>query len=102
MKVNRILSDNGGEYKSKEKRQYCEQKGIKCEYTVPYNPQMNGKSERLNCTIYEKARSILDESNLPRYLWGHAVITATYLLNRSPFKAKLRDTCKNFWEGFKT
>lgn len=27
---------------------------------------------------------MLDESNLPRHLWGHAVLTATFLINRSP------------------
>lgn len=48
---------------------------------------MNGKAERLNRTIYDKARTILDESNLPRYLWGHAIQTATFLINRSPTRA---------------
>lgn len=51
------------------------------------SPQMNGKAERMNRTIYNKTRCILDESGPLRYLWGHAVLTSTYLINRSPGSA---------------
>lgn len=87
IKVKRIHCDNGGEYTSNMFKNYCKDKGIVIEYTLPYSPQMNGKSERLNRTIYDKARTILDQSNLPRYLWGEAVLTATYLINRCPSKS---------------
>lgn len=38
----------------------------------------------MNRTIYDKARTMMNESNLPPHLWGQAVLTATYLINRSP------------------
>jgi Reverse transcriptase (RNA-dependent DNA polymerase) len=56
--------------------------------TVPYTPQQNGKAERLNRTIVEKALSNLAESNLPTSLWGEAFRSANYIRNRSPVKGK--------------
>jgi hypothetical protein len=56
--------------------------------TVPYTPQQNGKAERLNRTLLERARSMLAESGLPRSLWGEAIRTANYLRNRAPVKGK--------------
>lgn len=87
VKVKRIRCDNGGEFTSNYFKNYCKNKGISLEYTAPYSPQMNGKAERLNRTIYDKARTMLDESNLPRHLWGQAILTATFLINRSPTAA---------------
>ncbi|KZC15095.1 Copia protein [Dufourea novaeangliae] len=54
------------------------------DYTTPYTPQLNGKAERLNRTLLEKVRALLFDSNVDKGMWGEALYTATYLLNRSP------------------
>lgn len=87
LRVKRIRCDNGGEYSSNDLKKFCKKKGINIEYSLPYSPQMNGKSERMNRSLLDKARTILNESELPRHLWGQAVLTATYLLNRCPSKS---------------
>lgn len=38
----------------------------------------------MNKTLMERARALLNDSELPQYMWGEAVLTATYLINRSP------------------
>ena len=53
-KVKCLHSDNGGEYVSKAFKEFCEIKGIRREFTAPYNPPQNGVSERMNRTIQEK------------------------------------------------
>ncbi|GJQ87973.1 hypothetical protein Trydic_g12902 [Trypoxylus dichotomus] len=50
---------------------------------VPYTPQLNGKAERLNQTLAERIRSLID-SELEKNMWGEAAFVVTYLLNRSP------------------
>jgi hypothetical protein len=40
-------------------------------------------SERLNRTIMEKVRAMLDDSGLPKFLWAEAVSHAVYLKNRT-------------------
>jgi hypothetical protein len=37
--------------------------------------------------MINKARSLIYNSNLPLYLWGEAVLAATYLYNRTPYSS---------------
>lgn len=99
-KVSRIKSDNGREYVNKSLIDWAKLKGIEMNYTIPYSPQMNGTAERLNRTIMEKARALLTEFKMKKEMWGEAVRTATYLLNRSPTKVLIK-TPYEMWKGEK-
>lgn len=95
-RISRIRCDNGGEYVSKDFRNFCKGKGIQVEYTVPYTPQQNGISERKNRTLLDKARTMVIDAGLDKTMWGEAVLTATYLCNRSP-TAKLDKIPAQLW-----
>ncbi|GJX02619.1 zinc finger, CCHC-type containing protein [Tanacetum coccineum] len=60
--------------------------GIIHETTAPYTPQQNGISERKNRVLKEMDNSMLSYSGLSQGLWGEALLTACYLLNRVPNK----------------
>ena len=62
---------------------YCAEHGIFLDYTLTDTPEMNPVAERFNRTVVEKARTLLLQANLPEVFWGDAVLTATYLYNRS-------------------
>jgi transposase InsO family protein len=49
--VERILTDNGGWYRSYLWRDTCAELGITPKRTRPYRPQTNGKIERFHRTI---------------------------------------------------
>jgi Integrase core domain/leucine-zipper of insertion element IS481 len=51
--VQRVLSDNGGAYRSFLWRDTCEELGITPRRTRPYRPQTNGKIERFHRTLIE-------------------------------------------------
>ncbi|KAF7334034.1 hypothetical protein MVEN_02308800 [Mycena venus] len=76
--------DGGGEYASDALRKRLRSQRINIEITAAHSPQQNGVAERLNRTILERARAMLDAYKLPEYLWPEAVTYATYLINRSP------------------
>ncbi|GJV36546.1 putative ribonuclease H-like domain-containing protein [Tanacetum coccineum] len=57
-KVQIIICDNGTEFKNKVMSEFCEQKGIKREFSVAKTPQQNGVAERRNRTLIEAARTI--------------------------------------------
>lgn len=38
----------------------------------------------MNRTLFDKARALLFDSQLPKNMWGEAILTSAYLLNRSP------------------
>ncbi|GJX65184.1 putative ribonuclease H-like domain-containing protein [Tanacetum coccineum] len=54
-KVKIIRCDNGTEFKNKVMSEFCEQKGIKREFSVARTPQQNGVAERRNRTLIEAA-----------------------------------------------
>lgn len=93
-----VLScDNGSEYSSNQFKQFCSEKGVKLQYTIPYTPEQNGHSERMNRTITERARSMLADSNLPKSLWNEAILMAAYLINRSPTSVLKNVTPAELW-----
>ena len=100
MKVSKIRCDNGGEYANERLRDWTNKKGIVLDFTVPYTPQLNGTAERMNRTIFDKARAMLYGSEMEKNMWGEAVYTAVYLINRSP-TGKLKVTPIEMWNNQK-
>ena len=82
-KVKILRLDNGGEYVSRDFKEFCATNGIIREETIPMSPQLNGVSERLNRTIMESARSMLHHAHIPLRFWAENVNSAVYLRNRS-------------------
>ena len=66
LKVKKLKTDNGLEFCNKEFDESCSESGIGRYKTIPYAPQQNGVVERMNRTILERVRSILNESGLPK------------------------------------
>jgi transposase InsO family protein len=102
LRVKRLRSDNGGEFCSNEFEAFLTGKGILHEHTMPYTPQENGISERINQTLQNIMRCLLSHSGLPESLWGEAMMTACYLYNRLIHRA-LRQGLTPFeaFNGFK-
>ncbi|KAD3338048.1 hypothetical protein E3N88_33569 [Mikania micrantha] len=86
-KIKKIRSDNGLEFCSGLFNQFCRENGISRHLTVPGTPQQNGLVERMNRTLLDKVRCMLISSGLPQNFWAEAVMTAAYLVNRSPSSA---------------
>ena len=95
-----LRSDRGGEYMSSEFVSYLKENGIFAQYAPPGTPQHNGVSERRNRTLLDMVRSMMSFTDLPIYLWGHALDTAAHLLNKVPSKAVLT-TPYELWTGKK-
>lgn len=96
-----LRTDGGFEYATNEMKQFCEEAGIYHEIITPYTPQHNGVDERRNKTISNMVRSMLKSKNLPVKLWGEAVSTATYILNRCPTMKLKSLTPKEAWTRVK-
>src|ERR1044072_6729952 len=96
-----LRTDGGGEFTSNEMEDFWKIHGIIHEITAPYTPQHNGMAERRNGTILNMVRSMLKEKHLDKRLWGEAVETATYILNRSPTKHLVNTVHEEVWSGRK-
>uniref|UniRef100_A0AAV1VGZ7 Integrase catalytic domain-containing protein n=1 Tax=Peronospora matthiolae TaxID=2874970 RepID=A0AAV1VGZ7_9STRA len=90
-RVKYLQSDNGGEYKSDKLARFCAEQGIQQRFTPPYTPQLNGVAERMNRTLVECARCMMEHAGLGKSYWGEAVMTAMFLRNRCPTRAIHQD-----------
>ena len=63
-KVKCLRTDNGLEFCNIKFDRYCKTHGIERHKTCVYTPQQNGVAERMNRTIMEKVRCLLNESGL--------------------------------------
>jgi hypothetical protein len=82
MKIKRVRSDNGTEFRNTNIEDFLDEEGIKHEFSVPYTPQQNGVVERKNRTLIEAARAMLDEYKIPeKDYWAEAVNTACHAIN---------------------
>jgi hypothetical protein len=65
LRIKKIISDNGTEFKNSQIEGFLEEEGIKHEFSSPYTPQQYGVVERKNRTLFNMARTILDEYKTP-------------------------------------
>ena len=82
-KIQKIRCDNGPEYQKLGDYIHANY-GIYFEYTTVYTPEQNGVAERLNRSLVQIARGMLNDAQLPLQLWGYAIETASYIRNRTP------------------
>ena len=84
--VKTFMSDAGGEFKSDALKARFRELGIKTHTSVPYMHQQNGRTERFNRTLIEKAQALRFDACLPQNWWEFAVEHTVHLYNRTPAK----------------
>jgi len=99
--IKQIRSDHGGEFQNAKFDRFYEKHGITHSYFAPRTPQQNGVVERKNRSLEELARTMLNESNLPKYLWTYVIYTASYVLNKTLIRPILKKTPYELYKGRK-
>ena len=100
-----VRTDRGGEFMGTQDdellnfKTYCQNYGIQHQTSSPDTPQQNGRAERWQQTIMNKARSILLSSPLPNTFWWHAVKYAIHTYNRTPASRLKWKTPIELWDG---
>jgi hypothetical protein len=101
LRIKKIRSDNGAEFKNSQIESFLEKEGIKHEFSSPYTPQQNGLVERKNRTLLDMARTMLDEYKTPDRFWAEAINTACYSINRLYLHRILKKTSYELLTGKK-
>jgi hypothetical protein len=78
-----LFADQGTELLNKQIGDFCSKNGIEFELAPVDTPQHNGRVERLNRTIKEKATAMLVEAQAPKLLWGEASTYAVAIRNQT-------------------
>ena len=99
-RVKRVRSDNGTEFTSHKFKSILRENRIRHETSAPYSPHQNGTVERAWLSLFNMARCLLLEANLPKSIWTYAVMAAAYIRNRC-FSARLGKTPYEAFTGSK-
>jgi transposase InsO family protein len=91
--------DNGGEFTSKEFMDYCNNHGIKRQFSVARTPQQNGVVERKNMTIQQMARRMIMDSKLTDIFWTQVVHTKFHIQNRVMLRNNTDKNPYELWKG---
>ncbi|GAQ88504.1 hypothetical protein KFL_004340110 [Klebsormidium nitens] len=84
-KVKSVQTDRGGgEYVNEKMTPFLGKKGTVQRTTAGHSPEQNGSAERLNRTLEERARALLEDAGLGGEYWAEAMVTANYTRNRVP------------------
>ncbi|GAQ92416.1 hypothetical protein KFL_010110020 [Klebsormidium nitens] len=83
-KVKSVQTDRGGEYVNEGMTALLGKRGTVQRTTAGHSPGQNGSAERLNRTLEETARALLEDAGLKPELWAEAMVTANYTRNRVP------------------
>ena len=76
--------EGGGEFIKIEEE--LKKRGILIEKSIPHEQQQNGRAERFNCTIMDKAQALCFQACALPSWWEFAVSHALHLYNRTPIK----------------
>ena len=88
----KIRSDHGKEFENAKFEAFCNEHGIKKEFSAPKTPQQNGVVERKNRVIQEMTRVMLLNKNILHKFWAKAVNTSCHIGNRIFFRAGTKKT----------
>jgi hypothetical protein len=97
--IQRLRSDNGGEYTSHEFRDFLAEYGIHHEMPPLYSPQANGVAEQINRTIGEGLISLPNQAQAPKALWAEALLAFVFVKKRSPHAALAGGVPLAVWRG---
>jgi hypothetical protein len=90
--IKKVRSGNGSEFKNVRIDDYCDDKGIKHEFSSKYTPEQNDIVEKKNRTLIDMARSMLAEYNVSDSYWAQGINIASHASNRLYYHKLMKKT----------
>jgi hypothetical protein len=81
--------------------EYCDDVGIKEEFSAPITPQKNGVVERNNRVIQDMARAMIHGKGLTTHVWGEVVNISYYVINREYLRSRKEKISYEIWNNKK-
>jgi len=85
-----IRSDHGGKFENKDFQLFCDENGIEHNFSASRTPQQNEVVETKNRSLEEMDRTLLNDTNIPKYFWAEAINIACYIMNRALIRPVLK------------
>ena len=81
--VRAVMANLGGEFTSLKITDLFKENGIKIFHSVTHMHQQNGRAERFNRTLFEKAEAMRHHACLPKSWWEFCVEYTVHVYNRT-------------------
>lgn len=94
--VKAIRTDQGTEWINSTLNTFLDERGIVAQRTTPYTSQQNGVAERAIRTLFDMARTLLQDAAMPQSFWAEAINFAASVRNLCPSRHSDGDTAT--WE----
>ena len=94
----KIKSVHGKEFENAKFEAFCDEHGIKKEFSALKTPQQNGVVVRKNRVIQEIKRVMLLNKGIPQKFWVEAVNTSCHIGNRIFFQARTKKLTYEIWK----
>ncbi|MBW0533525.1 hypothetical protein O181_073240 [Austropuccinia psidii MF-1] len=98
-KIKRIVSDWEGEFLNQQFAKLTTECGIIHTFALTETPQHNGYAERTNQTLLDKARGMLNATNLTKQYWAEAINTTTFISNLTPTISRNNQSPAAIWNN---
>ncbi|MBW0549756.1 hypothetical protein O181_089471 [Austropuccinia psidii MF-1] len=98
--IKKLVLDRGGKLLNNQFKEFTSSCGFQHIFSLSYTPQHNGFAEKANQTILEKAKCLLNSSNLPQSYWAKAINTSTTLSNLIPTPTRHNMSPYTLWTKF--
>jgi len=99
LKIKFSRSYNGGDFKTDDFEEFCENHRIEKQYSAARTPQQNGAVERKNKHVQEIVSTMLNESKVSDRFWREEVYTVVYILYRGQIRVSCDKTPYELWKG---
>ena len=96
LKTVKIRSDHGTEFENQDFDKFCTENEIDHNFSAPRIPQQNRVVERKNRTLVDIARTMLYETEMPKYFWAETINIAYHILNRVSIRPILKELSMNY------
>ena len=84
--IQKFRTNNAKDYFNAHLYHFFKNVGIVHEFSCIDTPQQNRMAKRNMRHLLNVTRALLHYHNVPKYLWGEAILTAAYVINRVPSK----------------
>ncbi|GKB91329.1 retrovirus-related pol polyprotein from transposon TNT 1-94 [Tanacetum coccineum] len=98
-KLKKLRKDNGLMFCNQEFNKLCKESGITRNLKVVGTPQQSSLAGQINRTLLNKVGCLLIQSGLLDSFSAEAMMTATYLISRSPSLSLGKNTPMYLWSG---
>jgi len=99
LKIKCLRLDNGGGFMLNEFMEFCEEHGIKRQFSTARTPQQNEVAERKNRIVQEVARTMLNDSKKSDVFWVQEIHTTFHILNRGTLRSNNDNNPYELWKG---